>query len=166
MASSGVLNPDVVSAKVKSLMNNQLKTILKKESLPVSGAKAAMQTRIINRESYPEIGLRRSSHLRRIHCWVSSNTVSYWISWQCRIVLLGLYSYGDSNDVEGFSRLRSLVYNPDFDPNGLSPSPSATRTYPSDSAPEPSSYSQSFSSSTRNGPHNMAPHVNGTGPSM
>lgn len=32
-------------------MNNQLKTILKKEGLPVSGAKAAMQSRIINRKS-------------------------------------------------------------------------------------------------------------------
>ena len=52
MASAAPLNPDIVSAKVKTLMNNQLKTILKKESLPVSGAKAAMQTRIINSESY------------------------------------------------------------------------------------------------------------------
>lgn len=52
MASAGALNPDIVSAKVKTLMNNQLKTILKKESLPVSGAKAAMQTRIINSESH------------------------------------------------------------------------------------------------------------------
>lgn len=52
MSSPGALNPDIVSAKVKTLMNNQLKTILKKESLPVSGAKAAMQTRIINSESY------------------------------------------------------------------------------------------------------------------
>ena len=51
MASAGPPNPDVVSAKVKTLMNNQLKTILKKEGLPVSGAKAAMQSRIINRKS-------------------------------------------------------------------------------------------------------------------
>ncbi|CAD6583364.1 MAG: SUMO ligase siz1 [Alectoria sarmentosa] len=48
MASAGALNPETVSAKVKTLMNNQLKTILKKESLPVSGAKAAMQSRVIN----------------------------------------------------------------------------------------------------------------------
>ena len=48
MDSAGLFNSDIVSAKVKTLMNNQLKTILKKESLPVSGAKAAMQSRIIN----------------------------------------------------------------------------------------------------------------------
>lgn len=52
MASAGALNPETVSAKVKTLMNNQLKTILKKESLPVSGAKAAMQSRVINSESH------------------------------------------------------------------------------------------------------------------
>ena len=51
MASSSALNSEIVSAKVKTLMNNQLKTILKREGLPVSGAKAAMQTRIINSES-------------------------------------------------------------------------------------------------------------------
>lgn len=51
MASAGPFNPDIVSAKVKTLMNNQLKTVLKKEGLPVSGAKAAMQTRIINSAS-------------------------------------------------------------------------------------------------------------------
>lgn len=124
MASAGALNPDIVSAKVKTLMNNQLKTILKKESLPVSGAKAAMQTRIINK----------------------------------------LYSYGNNNDMEGFSRLRSLVNNPDLDPAGLSPSPSTTRSYSNNSVAAPNHYQHSFSSSTRPGPPNMAPNVNGTGP--
>lgn len=124
MASAGALNPDIVSAKVKTLMNNQLKTILKKESLPVSGAKAAMQTRIINK----------------------------------------LYSYGNNNDIEGFSRLRSLVNNPDLDPIRLSPSPSAARTYPNNSVPTPNHYQHSFSSSIRPGSHNMAPSINGTGP--
>ena len=42
---------DAVAAKVKTLINNQLKIILKKEGLPVSGAKATLQTRIIDRES-------------------------------------------------------------------------------------------------------------------
>lgn len=124
MASTGALNPEIVSAKVKTLMNNQLKTILKKESLPVSGAKAAMQSRIINK----------------------------------------LWSYGTDNDIEGFSRLRSLINNPDLDPTGLSPSPSAARTYPNNSAPASNHYQHSFSSSTRPGPHNMAPNINGTGP--
>lgn len=123
MASAGTLNADLVSAKVKTLMNTQLKTILKKESLPVSGAKAAMQTRIINK----------------------------------------LYSYGDNNDIEGFSRLRTLVNNPDSDTLGLSPSPSTARMYPSNSVPTPNHYQHSFSSSTRPGPHNMAPNLNGAG---
>jgi len=51
MASAGPANPEQVAAKVKSLINNQLKQILKKEGLPVSGAKAALQTRIIERKS-------------------------------------------------------------------------------------------------------------------
>ncbi|CAF9943477.1 MAG: SUMO ligase siz1 [Alectoria fallacina] len=124
MASAGALNPETVSAKVKTLMNNQLKTILKKESLPVSGAKAAMQSRVINK----------------------------------------LYSYGNNNDIEGFSRLRSLVNNPDLDPAGLSPSPSTARMYPNNSTSAPNHYQHSFSSSTRPGSHNTAPNVNGTGP--
>ena len=47
------VNAEAVAAKVKTLINNQLKMILKKESLPVSGAKATLQTRIINRECPP-----------------------------------------------------------------------------------------------------------------
>lgn len=69
MASAGALNPDIVSAKVKTLMNNQLKTILKKESLPVSGAKAAMQTRIINSES----------HTARFHNQIGLSKKALWI---------------------------------------------------------------------------------------
>ncbi len=80
--------------------------------------------------------------------------------------ILELYSYGDSNDIEAFSRLRSLVNNPDLDLTGLSPSPSAARTYPNNSVPAPNHYQHSFSSSPRPGQHNMAPNVNGTGPSM
>lgn len=51
MASAGPANPDQVAIKVKTLINNQLKQILKKEGLPVSGAKAALQSRITERES-------------------------------------------------------------------------------------------------------------------
>ena len=38
-----------VIAKTKTLINTQLKAVLRLESLPVSGAKAVMQERIINR---------------------------------------------------------------------------------------------------------------------
>lgn len=51
MASAGPANPEQVAVKVKTLINNHLKQILKKEGLPVSGAKATLQTRIIERES-------------------------------------------------------------------------------------------------------------------
>lgn len=51
MASAGPANPDTVAIKVKTLMANQLKQILKKEGLAVSGVKAALQTRIIDRKS-------------------------------------------------------------------------------------------------------------------
>lgn len=51
MASAGPANPDTVAIKVKTLMANQLKQVLKKEGLAVSGVKAALQTRIIDRES-------------------------------------------------------------------------------------------------------------------
>ena len=40
-----------VVAKVKILINAQLKQVLKREGLPVSGVKAAMQERIIRRKS-------------------------------------------------------------------------------------------------------------------
>lgn len=51
MASAGPANPEQVALKVKTLINNQLKQILKKEGLPVSGAKAALQSRITDSES-------------------------------------------------------------------------------------------------------------------
>ncbi|MCJ1395256.1 SUMO ligase siz1 [Xylographa bjoerkii] len=51
MASPQSIDPQsiqAVIAKTKTLINTQLKTILRLESLPVSGAKAIMQERIIN----------------------------------------------------------------------------------------------------------------------
>lgn len=50
MASAGPANPEQVAAKVKTLINSQLKQVLKKEGLPVSGAKATLQSRITDRE--------------------------------------------------------------------------------------------------------------------
>ncbi|MCJ1406431.1 SUMO ligase siz1 [Ptychographa xylographoides] len=55
MASAGSIDPHNIQtlvAKTKTLINAQLKSVLRAESLPVSGAKAVMQERIINlRES-------------------------------------------------------------------------------------------------------------------
>ena len=48
MATPGPMNPDAVVAQAKRLINTQLKAVLKSCNLPVSGAKAALQQRIIN----------------------------------------------------------------------------------------------------------------------
>ncbi|MCJ1353067.1 MAG: SUMO ligase siz1 [Icmadophila ericetorum] len=49
MASTAPIDATTITAKVKTLINTQLKTVLKKEGLPVSGVKATMQDRIIKR---------------------------------------------------------------------------------------------------------------------
>lgn len=46
---NGPMNLDAVTAQVKRLINAQLKQVCKSAGLPVSGAKAALQTRIIDR---------------------------------------------------------------------------------------------------------------------
>ena len=48
MATPGPMNPEAVVAQVKRLINAQLKMVLKSCNLQVSGAKAALQQRIIN----------------------------------------------------------------------------------------------------------------------
>ncbi len=50
MASPGFHDAQALIAKVKILINAQLKSVLKKVGLPVSGVKAAMQERIIARK--------------------------------------------------------------------------------------------------------------------
>lgn len=54
MATPGPPNLEAVSAQAKRLINTQLKQVLKSSSLPVSGAKAALQGRIISREPHPQ----------------------------------------------------------------------------------------------------------------
>ena len=50
MASQSPYDTHLADQKVKTLVNAQLKSILKKETLAVSGVKAAMQHRIISRK--------------------------------------------------------------------------------------------------------------------
>ena len=50
MDTASAFDTRAVDAKVKTLVNAQLKTILKREGLTVSGVKAAMQDRIIKRK--------------------------------------------------------------------------------------------------------------------
>lgn len=50
MASDPAFDTRNAEQRVKTLVNAQLKSILKKEKLAVSGLKAAMQNRIISRK--------------------------------------------------------------------------------------------------------------------
>lgn len=52
---SGPLDAHSVTAKVKTLINTQLKTVLKREGLPVSGVKATLQERVIARTLVPQL---------------------------------------------------------------------------------------------------------------
>ncbi len=56
MASPGFHDAQALIAKVKILINAQLKSVLKKVGLPVSGVKAAMQERIIARKLHLGLG--------------------------------------------------------------------------------------------------------------
>ncbi len=69
MTSVEPVNAEAVAAKVKTLINNQLKMILKKESLPVSGAKATLQTRIIDRESRPYYFHKVGCRIKGLETW-------------------------------------------------------------------------------------------------
>lgn len=78
-----------------------------------------------------------------------------------------LFSYTRNNNLEGFSRLRSLVYYPDANVAGLSPAPPTARSYPNHPPPPPNSYQPS---SSNNGPFKpgapgITQNMNGTGPS-
>ena len=50
MASNGRIDTQPLIGKVKMLINTQLKEVLKREKLPVSGVKATLQERIITRK--------------------------------------------------------------------------------------------------------------------
>ncbi|KAL6719580.1 E3 SUMO-protein ligase pli1 [Lecanora helva] len=124
MASALSANAEQVVAKVKTLINNQLKQILKKEGLPSSGVKATLQQRIIDQ----------------------------------------LYHYGQDNNLEGFSRLRSLVLDPGSDPNALCPSPSVARPYSQNPQTSPNQYQSSFTSTSyKPGTTNMTSNSSSTG---
>lgn len=65
-------------AKVKILINAQLKQILKREGLPVSGVKVAMQERIIRRKSNSWVNLLSIFYL--------PNILRYFMSSSCTIL--------------------------------------------------------------------------------
>ena len=82
MTSTERINPDSViqvSSRVKGLINNQLKQILRKEGLPVSGPKAALQTRIIDRES--NFSIRCNPHKTDFTSWNLCRSLSDQATW-------------------------------------------------------------------------------------
>lgn len=169
MASAGPPNPDTVASKVKTLISNQLKQVLKKEGLPVSGVKATLQTRIIDRESLPiqlpssTLGLRKTRG-RSKNCFPIS-IVHVQNTMLISTMTTELHNYARKNDLERFNQLRNLVYNPDANPADLSPSPSTNGVYGNNSLPPAlNHYPQSFGSSMLR-PGAPPPHTNGSGPS-
>ena len=107
MAANGQsLDPHVVAAKVKTLINEKLKIILKEENLPVSGVKNALQSRIIARKYW------------RYQPWsflLHHKTVSDVYG------ILGLEYYARRNDTQAFEQLKNLIIRTS---NGLNAYPS------------------------------------------
>lgn len=100
MASQGPFqDTPAVIAKVKTLINAQLKSVLKKEGLLVSGVKAAMQDRIISRKFFQ---LAKQSLCKCVTC-----------STKVTLVLVDINQYAMHRDTDGYFRLRALIETAD-----------------------------------------------------
>lgn len=102
MASHGPFqDTPAVIAKVKILINAQLKSVLKKEGLLVSGVKAAMQDRIISRKFFT----------------LRSNLIKSAIFATCltkmTLVLVDINQYVIHRDTDGYFRLKALIETAD-----------------------------------------------------
>lgn len=123
MASNEYINPQTLVAKVKMLINAQLKEILKREGLAVSGLKSVLQERIISRKSRVRWGLAvRSTFVTvslsvfGVACMFPTNVFS---------ISSDINAYASSGNREGFERMRARVN----DPKGtFTPSPGLSRT--------------------------------------
>ena len=118
MSSDGLFNPQPLIAKVKMLINLQLKDVLRREKLPVSGAKAALQERVIDRECI-------------VLSFASASTSSEYerlLDGTARLIplrFLEIQLYVRRGDYESYGRLRALIN----EPKGPStPSPVQPRT--------------------------------------
>lgn len=132
MASSGQpLDPHVVVARVKTLINAHLKNVLKGEGLPVSGVKSAMQGRIIARMFW--------NFLHHSHCSPSQLLLSS-LQIKRRLITGGcstdVENYARTGNTEGFNRVKNLVYSPDGILSPIAPRPGlSSSTKPSNPTP-------------------------------
>lgn len=100
MASQGPFqDTPAVIAKVKTLINAQLKSVLKKEGLLVSGVKAAMQDRIISRK-FLQSNLAKDTIF--VTCWT-----------MVALMLADINQYVIRRDTGGYFRLRALIETAD-----------------------------------------------------
>ena len=141
MATPGPMNPDAVCTQAKRLINTQLKAVLKSCNLPVSGAKAAMQQRIINRKyrSHLTFAVRPSS-ISKSYTHTNTTTCANQVT-----SIKEVQHLAQTNNVDGFNRIRDRIYHPEPNAPGQSPSPQAVRTFQNDSRPQQSPYGQPFS---------------------
>ncbi|KAI4088588.1 MAG: hypothetical protein LQ344_005970 [Seirophora lacunosa] len=86
MASAPSFDTQNADQRVKTLVNAQLKIILKKEKLAVSGLKAAMQHRIISRKDESQLDPAEA---------------------------MKLHDYAKNQDLERFERLKGFINNPE-----------------------------------------------------
>lgn len=102
-------------AQTKTLLNEQLRRVLKEEELAVSGVKAELQLRIINRTR------PRATH---------SDPPPLTALWYTDI-----YELQNAGDISGMNRLRTSLYYPRHGYSSYSPSAS-TNTPPSSLSPQ------------------------------
>ena len=100
MAPQSAFDTHIVEQKVKTLVNAQLKSILKRENLLVSGLKAAMQRRITDRK----LGWFFSS--RRFPQHHGPELIK-------RLSLAELQLHANNQDPDRFNRLKGFIMNPD-----------------------------------------------------
>jgi E3 SUMO-protein ligase PIAS1 len=106
---------NTLSSRIKTLINADLKEICRGENLAVSGVKAGLQARIIQRRPYPSPSSLSLSPGHEANFLLSS---------------AGLEELAQTGDVVGITRLRYRVLN-----HGAAPPDTSTPTYPSSSSP-------------------------------
>jgi hypothetical protein len=121
MASTGTIDSQsthVTIAKTKTLINERLKAILRAEGLPVSGAKATMQGRIIDRTLLRTFlpSASPKSHVCSQPACSSLNTEGWgsvfgYSSLMSCLQPIGINNHARNGDVAGFNRMRDLVNN-------------------------------------------------------
>ena len=115
MASPGFHDSHTMTAKVKTLINTQLKSVLKKEGLAVSGVKAAMQERIINRKFWYGVTSFRFTVPKYIFdiCKPRKFRLRVRLDANVKLASAEIEQYVRNRNIEGYISLRTLINNPD-----------------------------------------------------